>query len=310
MKVGLTSEILPGLLLRGTYSQDIRAPNIGDLFGPRTRNLTSVIDPFNGNTTTSNIITFTGSNPNLLPERAKTIAAGFSYRPEWFPGFGASVDYYNIKIDDAISTLPFQRIVDQCYAGDASLCSLITRNSANVITDIIGVGLNVQTIRIAGVDFDASYQTSLGNGSLRLRAIATYLDRYEFVAPGAAAVEQAGASSFPHWRGNLQVSYSIGGTTIAVTERFVGAHARVIPPTTVDNNHVPASFYTNLTVRQRIEMDGDVTPELFFSVTNLFDQKPRINETNSLGLSTARYVDPTLDDVIGRYFTVGARIRF
>lgn len=309
-KVGLTSEVVPGLLLRGTYSQDIRAPNIGDLFGPRVRNLTTVLDPFNNNASTANIITFTGSNPDLLPERAKTIAAGFSYRPEWLPGFGASVDYYNIKINDAISTLPFQRIVDQCFAGDASLCTLITRNGSNVITDIVGVSLNVQTIRISGVDFDASYQTSLAGGKLRLRAIATYLDQYEFIAPGADPVDQAGASSYPHWRGNLQVSYAKGGTTLAVSERFVGAHDRVIPPTTVDDNHVPASFYTNLTLRQEIETGSAVTPELFVTVNNLFDQKPRINETNSLGLGTARYVDPTLDDVVGRYFTVGARIRF
>lgn len=309
-KVGLTSEIIPGLLLRGTYSQDIRAPNIGDLFGPRTRNLTGVLDPFNDNTTTANIITFTGSNPNLRPETAKTIAAGFSYRPEWLRGFGASVDYYNIKIDDAISTLPFQRIVDQCFAGDASLCALITRNSSNVITEIVGVALNVETVRISGVDFDASYQTGFAGGNLKLRAIATYLNKYEFKAPGADPVEQAGASSYPHWRGNLQINYSRGGTTLAISERMVGAHDRVILPTTIDDNHVPASFYTNLTLRQEIATGGSAKPEIFASVSNVFDQKPRINNTNSLGLGTARYVDPTLDDVVGRYFTVGARIRF
>ncbi len=308
-KLGLTSEVVSGLRLRGTYSQDIRAPNIGDLFGPRSRNVVAIVDPFNNNLVTQNVFTFTGSNPDLLPERAKTIAAGLSYRPEFLPGLGFSVDYYKIKIDDAIQTLSAQQLVNQCFAGDQGLCALTVRGADGRLTDVNGVALNIATVDISGIDFDASYQTRFAGGQLSLRGIATYLDNYTQEARGVAPVQYAGTGSFPSWRANLQATYTSGGTTIAIQERFIGAHRRVIPPVTIDQDHVPAVFYTNLTIRQQIEA-GNAKPELFLSINNLFDKDPPPSDTNNISLGTSRVVDPLLYDTIGRYITVGGRIRF
>ncbi len=308
-KVGLTSEILDGLRLRGTYSRDIRAPNIGDLFGPRSRNVVAIIDPFRNNQVTQNVFTFTGSNPNLTPERAKTIAAGVSYRPEFLPGFGFSVDYYKIKIDDAITTLSAQQLVNQCYAGDQSLCALTVRGADGQLTDVNGIALNIATVEISGLDFDASYQTDLFGGKLNLRGIATYLDNYTQEARGVASVQYAGTGSYPSWRANLSATFTSGGTTLSVQERFIGAHRRVIPPITVDQDHVPEVFYTNVTLRQQIEA-GNMKPELFLTVNNLFDKDPPPSDTNNVTLGTSRVVDPLLYDTMGRYITVGGRIRF
>jgi outer membrane receptor protein involved in Fe transport len=308
-KLGLTSEIVDGLRLRGTYSRDIRAPNIGDLFGPRSRNVVAIVDPFRNNEVTQNVFTFTGSNPDLVPERAKTIAAGLSYRPSFLPGFGFSVDYYKIKIEDAITTLAAQQLVNQCFAGDQGLCALTVRGADGRLTDVNGVALNIATVKISGVDFDASYSTGLLGGKLSLRGIATYLDSYTQEARGVASVQYDGTSSFPSWRANLQATYTSGGTTVSLQERFIGAHRRVIAPVTVDDDHVPRVFYTNLTLRQQIEA-GDVKPELFLTVNNLFDKDPPPSETNNISLGTSRVVDPLLYDTVGRYITVGGRIRF
>ncbi|ONF95383.1 TonB-dependent receptor plug domain-containing protein [Sphingomonas jeddahensis] len=308
-KLGLTSEIIDGLRLRGTYSRDIRAPNIGDLFGPRSRNVVAIIDPFRNNQVTQNVFTFTGSNPNLVPERAKTIAAGLSYRPSFLPGFGFSIDYYKIKIEDAITTLSAQQLVNQCFAGDQSLCALTVRGADGQLSDVNGIALNIATVQISGLDFDASYSTDLFGGKLSLRGIATYLDDYTQEARGVQSVQYAGTGSFPSWRANLQATYTSGGTTISLQERFIGAHRRAIPPVTVDVDRVPEVFYTNLTIRQQIEA-GNAKPELFLTINNLFDKDPPPSDTNNITLGTSRVVDPLLYDTIGRYITVGGRIRF
>lgn len=308
-KLGLTSELFEGLRLRGTYSRDIRAPNIGDLFGPRSRNVVAIVDPFNGNQVTQNVFTFTGSNPDLVPERAKTIAAGLSYRPAFLPGFGFSVDYYKIKIEDAITTLSAQQLVNQCFAGDTSLCDLTVRGPDGRLTDVNGVALNIATVQISGVDFDASYSTNLAGGKLSLRGIATYLDDYTQEARGVQSVQYAGTGSFPKWRANLQATYTSGGTTISIQERFIAAHRRAVPPVTVDIDRVPRVFYTNLTLRQQIEA-GNAKPELFLSINNLFDKDPPPSDTNNITLGTSRVVDPLLYDTVGRYITIGGRIRF
>ena len=308
-KLGLTGEVLPGLRLRGTYSRDIRAPNLGDLFGPRTRNIATVVDPFNNNVLVNNVFTFAGSNPNLVPERATTIAAGATFRPEFVPGLGFSVDYYNIKINQAISTLTFQQIINQCFAGQTDLCSLITRDANGVITNVDGFGLNIATVKISGVDVDASYRFDLGGGALNLRAIGTYLGDYTSIAPGIVPIQQAGTASFPKWRANLQATFTSGDTTVSVQERFIGAHRRVTPPTTIDDDHVPAVFYTNLTLRQQFKA-GEATPELFLSVNNLFDRDPPPSGVPTVSLGTLRSIDPPLYDTVGRYCTSGGRIRF
>ncbi len=308
-KLGLTSELIDGLRLRGTYSRDIRAPNIGDLFGPRTRNVAAIIDPFRNNEVTQNVFTFTGSNADLVPERAKTIAAGFSYRPDFLPGFGFSVDYYSIKIEDAITTLSAQQLVNQCFAGDQSLCALTFRGADGRLTDVNGVALNIATVKISGVDVDASYSTDLFGGKFSLRGIATYLDNYTQEARGVASVRYDGTGSFPSWRANLQATYTSGGTTVSVQERFIGAHRRVIAPITVDQDRVPEVFYTNLTIRQQFEA-GNAKPELFLTVNNLFDRDPPPSDTNNVTLGTSRQVDPLLYDTVGRYITIGGRIRF
>ncbi|WP_159108101.1 TonB-dependent receptor domain-containing protein [Novosphingobium sp. MBES04] len=309
-KVGLTDEVFHGFRLRASLSQDIRAPNINELFGGVVRGVTTVRDPnFNGETFL-NIFSYSGSNADLGPEKARTLTAGAVYRPDWLPGFGLSVDYYRIKLSDAITQVAFQTVVDQCGVGNALFCSLISRGSDGRIVEINAPLQNVQSARVSGVDFEANYQTEVGNGDLNLRALGTYLDQYRFSNPGAATVEQAGTPTLPRWRANFLASYTNGGFTMTVQERYVGKTTRVVLPTTVDDNTVKSVFYTNLTLRYRFEDERMGSPELFMNVNNLFNQAPRVGQTNSLNLGFARMYDGALYDIVGRFFTVGARVRF
>lgn len=309
-KVGLTDKVYDDLTLRGTISRDIRAPNIGELFGSSSRTLSTIRDPQNGNTVVNNIFTYLGSNASLVPEEADTVTAGAVYRPGWLQGFGVSVDYYKLEIAGAIATLSSQTIVDQCFVGNASLCALLTRDGSGQLTQINATAQNVQTAKISGLDFEASYDLSILGGDLSLRGLATYLDTYQFISPGAPVIEQAGTGQRPKWRGNLNATFSRGPWAISVQERVIGESHRVIPPTTVDNNTVPLTFYTNLTVRYDLgdQFWGD--SQLFATVNNLFDQKPRVGETNSCNIAVCAAYEGGLYDTVGTFMTVGLRARF
>lgn len=315
-KVGLTDEVFRDFRLRATYSQDIRAPNIAELFGGQARGVTSVRDPNFGNAVVANIFTFSGSNSSLRPETARTLTLGGVYRPSWLPGLGLSVDYYRIKLSDAIATLGVQTIVDQCAAGTQLFCGLITRDSAGRLVEINASTQNVQSAKISGLDFEANYQRDVGNGSLSVRALATYLQHYQFANPGTAPIEQAGTTgvvtyrSLPRWRGNLQATYNLDRFTISLQERFIGSLNRSVPPVTVDDNRMKATFYTNMTARYSLKDQVPGNPEIFLSVSNLFDQKPRVGATNSCNLGACEMYDGSLYDLIGRYFTLGVRARF
>ncbi|MFD2499564.1 TonB-dependent receptor [Rhizorhabdus histidinilytica] len=133
-KAGLSWEIDDQLRLRGTISRDIRAPNLNELFLASASLNFAIVDPVTG--TSYSVRRVTAGNRNLGPERALTKSAGIVYRPNWFPGFSASVDVYDIKIDDAIFTPDGQVVLDQCQAGVQQLCGAITRGAGNLVTEI------------------------------------------------------------------------------------------------------------------------------------------------------------------------------
>ena len=50
-----------------------------------------------------------GGNPDLRPEQADTYTLGVTFRPQALPGFTGSLDYYHIKLKDAVGALPMRR---------------------------------------------------------------------------------------------------------------------------------------------------------------------------------------------------------
>lgn len=309
-KLGLTDEVFDGFRLRATLSRDIRAPHIGELFGGVSRGISSVTDPENGNQLYQNIFTFSGSNEDLQPELSDTLTAGFVYQPPQVPGLGLSVDYYRLEIEDAIAQLGTQTIVDQCFLGNQSLCSLITRNASNEIVEFEANLQNVQTAEVAGVDFEANYSTEAFGGNLSLRGVASYLDTFVFVSPGAPDFEQAGYTVRPHWRGNLFATYENGPWAFTVSERYIGESYRLAAPSLVDDPKTDPAFYTNLSLRYEIDSEGSSTKELFANVSNVFNQQPQVVQSNSAALAYNRWSAAGYYDSVGRYYTVGVRLRF
>ncbi|RYG82056.1 TonB-dependent receptor, partial [bacterium] len=101
-KVGLTYRPIDELLLRATRSRDIRAPGIGDLYAKDSLSPNVNLTDRAGTGALVSVPTSLAGNPALKPEEADTTTFGLTYQPAWLTGFGLSVDYYDIKIDDAL----------------------------------------------------------------------------------------------------------------------------------------------------------------------------------------------------------------
>src|SRR5690606_23970207 len=95
-----------------------------------------------------------GGQPNVLPETGETFTAGLVFTPE----FGANdlsltLDYWQVDIEDGISSLGVQFILDQCsVAGDQEQCAKITRDQNYSVTQILDLDLNVAEQGARGVD--------------------------------------------------------------------------------------------------------------------------------------------------------------
>lgn len=316
-KAGIGYTPFDGVELRATRSRDIRAPNLQELFLAGEVRTSNVSDPANGGAN-ANFLQTTRGNPNLDPEKADTFTAGVIFRPGFAPGLSLSVDYYDIEINEAISTNSSQFIVDRCYAGDQQYCDAITRNDSGTITAINLQPFNALEELARGWDFELAYQTSLGAGSLDLRALANYVDKLEIVSP-ANTISRAGevgnnvgaAEGVPSWRALASVTYSLDPITVQLKGRFIGASKieRDWDETDININDVPAIFYLDGYVGFALN-GSDGGGEFFLAGDNLLDQDPPIVTPQDNSNLLASGTNVFIYDTLGTTLRAGFRFEF
>ncbi len=317
-KTGLTYAPSDDVRFRGTISRDIRAPNINELFSQSGLIFASILDPETNSTVF--VPTLRPGNTSLSPEKADTRTFGVVYQPGWMDGLRLSVDWYDIKVKDAIDVLSGQQIVDLCHAGNSSLCGAITRDSNGVITQVISTRFNVAERRVSGVDFEGLYNFNLDNvfsdagGNVTLRVLGTYVDKLETSPDGIVRYNRAGEvgpnnNGVPHWRLNGSITYNTGPLTIYTQARYVGSgnYDNTYGPEDIDNNRIGAQWYFNMSGRYLVHNGEKAAIELYAGVDNVFDNTPPNAPVDFLvPLGT----NPVLYDVIGRYFYTGIRAKF
>ncbi len=193
-KISANFEPTDWLRVRATQSRDIRAPNFAELFLASASAFTPVTNRFGAAPSTNFPSIVSGGSIDLNPEKADTTTIGLILQPRGaLDGLQFSVDGYRIKIKDFIGTAPggAQFLVDKCVAGFAQACNYVTRNAAGAITEVRNTSLNLDYILARGIDFEASYRLPMGENSLQLRALATYVDKLETASLGDV-IDRAG----------------------------------------------------------------------------------------------------------------------
>ncbi|MDF0545120.1 TonB-dependent receptor [Sphingobium sp. H39-3-25] len=320
-KVGSVFEPLEGLRFRGSYSRDIRAPTLFELFSAQQNSSQSFFDQLTGRNATLQIVS--GGNAALKPEIAKTLTLGVVLRPVFLQGLSFSMDYYNIDIKAAISS-PFtaQQILDNCAISNytAPVCDNVVRpisatdpSPGNFPTAILVTNANLASQLVRGIDYELAYAFDLGGGRVSVRALATQVLKFnQQNAAGQPVRALAGTADFattplPKWRGVFDVTYVSGGFTAGIQERYIGSFDRSHVQYYVAN-HVPSIVYTDMNVSYKIPNKfGEV--EMFAVVNNLLDTHPPITpaQQTAPGLFTPYYVNTY--SPIGRTVTVGVRFK-
>ena len=142
---------------RANYGRSVRAPNSSETSFPSIPNFANgFIDPCNQNAIGLNPIRaincaadlsaaqrgnlplagyslgiISGSNPNLLEEKADSYTLGVVVQPSFVPGLSLTADYYDITVKNVIVTLTAQAIVNGCYDSpelSSPLCGVFARN--------------------------------------------------------------------------------------------------------------------------------------------------------------------------------------
>ena len=284
-----------------------------------------------------------GGNPTLTEERGKSLTLGVVVEPRWIPGLNFTVDFWKIKVDNLISALGAQQIINLCYDSPSlsnPFCATVNRDPVTGFFDfpaVISGGVNFAAQKTKGIDFDVSYRRTLGNGhKFAIRGIATHLLRLDnFTDPTRPDLPNRQMSELgdPRWAANLNANYDAGVVDFTYNLRYIGKQTIG----TWEQQHeytgvCPASGSTGFTGRtctpgELATLDPqnlDAFPRknypdaLYHSARVNFEVMDRINfyagvdnifdKKPPFGLLGTAGGDPY--DTFGRFFYAGARIDF
>ena len=337
------------LRFRAAYSKAIRAPTLSDLFSAQSQNFAAAPnDPCSsrnlatGSATraancaaagrpanydfvyTSSLEIISGGNPALKQETSRSITVGGVFTPEFIPGLSLSVDYYDIKVDDVITSVTAQQILDSCYnAVDLNnvFCGLIKRAGAGggprgeeqfrvLEGTLLSSTLNFAKLTARGVDTQLSYRHSFDWGSAGGRVLwVRTLERDSYTNPAEPnrINRILGELGDPNNEVNLNADLRIGNVTFGYQMRWIDAMyinayedfnaLQGRAPENADYADLqkyPAVSYHDL----RLSFDATKQVNAYFGIDNVGDKKPPFGLTG-VGAGSGIY------DVRGRYFYVG-----
>lgn len=254
-KMGLTWQATDQIKFRTTYSHDIRAPNLNDLFaaGTARTNTVAVTNTNNSSSTTITFVQNATGNINLAPESANSLGVGVVLTPDILPGLTASVDYYNITISGAIGSVTAQNTADLCYVGgNQAYCNNIIYSGTGVggrttaiqadatiaggppIAFINLIPFNFSKQKDEGIDFDITYQLPLEDmswfgkipGDMILHGLATHYMRNftnDGVNPPNDLAGVNAGSGTPDWVWRVDATYHVSDWTFNLVGRGVSA---------------------------------------------------------------------------------------
>ncbi len=351
-----------GLRFRGNYAIANRAPNINELFSSASETFPSVQDPCDGVTAAStgtyanacrqipaiavavrnggtfqytladiqSVNGFDGGNRNLQEEKGKTLTLGAVIAPDQVRGFSLTVDYFDIKLSNAIGIIPRSTSIQQCLlTSQPQFCNNVIRyDNTGYLRTVNAQNINVADTKTRGIDVNLRYGRALGlttDDRLDLSVLYTHTLRYQTQSDPAAPT-YSGVGNLEYGAAfrdkvNATASYSAGPFSVNWTTTYLSPMLDTprdefaqtsadLAPDIAAHNEIAARFYHDVQLRARIGEESRQM-EMFFGVTNLFDRKPPKLEDNVFyGTITGTTTAADVYDPIGRRFYVGAQLRF
>ncbi len=365
------------IMFRAQYQRAVRAPNVGELFGGTAIGFPGATDPCGtaeaatpgalntlciangaggniGNAAgiqlNAQIPALFGGNPNLEEETSTSFTAGVVLQPSFVPGLTITADYFDIEIEDAISTISLGQSFDLCFqqvqdqndpACDPFFAFGPIRNAAGQITvdspPTLG-GQNVATFSVSGIDVEMNYSTTIpfslltdsGEQDLNLSFLGTWSESSRVVAfPGATPVECSGqfagdcGEPTPSFKWTSRASFTDGPLTTSIRYRHLSGVDD--QDDTVDyaafNGRERINAYDLVDLTFSFKASDQLTISL--GATNLFDTLPSAPEFDANGFVTnspnalllgdnqeQANTYPSTYDVLGRRFFASAAIKF
>jgi outer membrane receptor protein involved in Fe transport len=263
-------------------------------------------------------------NPELKEETAKTITLGIV--ADLTDELSLSIDWWNIQIDDMISTEDPDSIYAQCLSPDTNPAFDPNHPScAKIDRDVQDGGegntlllyTNQGAIDFAGYDIALNWNRELGPGLLAINTNITVTDKVETqTAPEqpfndwkgtSGPADLIGLNGYAYdWRSAVNFTYTLYEWTGSLRWRHLPS-IESLAAGTPGNTEIPTGSYDLLDFSGRYNLSEIIN--LRFGIDNLLDREPErvfANATNSATGQTNR----NFYDILGRRYYAGINLRF
>jgi len=362
-KFGLEWAPISDVRFRASYQRAVRAANIVELFtaqgfnlfdapgdpcGAAARNLQASDAECIASGVPANLVgspsldspagqyTFLqGGNPGLTPEESDTQSIGIVLTPRFAPGLAVTVDYFDIQIDNTISTFGSNNTWTACYGNnDAAACDRINRLPGTGQLwvgngHVVDTNINIGSLSTTGYDINIGYTgLEMGRfGSMAFNLTGTYLiDLITQPAPGVDLQPDPDVFSDrydcvgfystvcgipnPQWRHRFRTSWQ---TPWDLDLSFTWRYYREVEGLTGPNDpmpsnqldkSLPAESYFDLAANWAVTEKASVT----LGINNVLDDNPTIS--GAVGTTGNGNTYPQTYDAMGRYVFLRAAVEF
>lgn len=337
---------------RGSYQRAVRAPNLQELYLERFVGNDGATDPCAGSSSSPPTATqaqcartgltaaqyggpipsnaagqyngqFSG-NVNLKPEQSDTYSFGLVLTPRALPAFSATLDYFDIKVKNVISSYGADYTLNQCLnTGNPTFCSLVHRapGSGSLWTSpsgyITDVTLNLGSLATRGVDLNTNYHIDMGKGGkLAFNLVGTYTQSLVTEpVPGFGSYDCAGlfgntcGTPTPKWRHKLRTSWSTPWQGFDVSAQW--RHINEVKNDGFSSNPLLNKAAVNATdakLGSRDYLDLNASYAVYkgismrVGINNLFDKDPPLIAGSDFGSAFVNgNTYPQVYDTLGRY---------
>ncbi len=301
-RVGATFTMIDNLVVKASYGQGFRAPDLSDLYGATSFSAENATDYYGcsldgvaeADCPDRQFDTYIGSNPDLNAETSETMSFGleYTYDNNWV----AKVNYVTLELQNANEYVSAQDMlnVDRNTGGNNPQ---VDRNAQGAVTEIrAGYQNAVNDVQRKSVDFalEGTVLESDEYGTFGFRGEATKYLKFETETEFGSGIlgDAVDTLGFPEWRSSALISWTMGNWGANISTSYIGESESGSGEVKWDSwkEH-------NLNVSYNFNELGEIT----LGANNLTNEDPLLDASGSMA---DEYQYPILGRVIYLDYTI------
>ncbi len=305
-------EFADWLVLRASFNEGFKAPNLTDLYSKQSQSFNNVVDipqcESNGTPVADcpsyQVENYTGGNPALEAEEADAYNVGFVINPPQVEGLSFSFDYFEIQSEGRAANLSLAQLVRFAAEGNLPAGTAVVRGAPTAtglgrLVRIDNVITNAAALDVKGYDAEVKYSEDFDFGTLTSRLNWSRNDEYLYQGSvDSAASDFSGEEGYPEDRINLTLNLKRDDWQFNYSSVYIGDHG----------DGVANDFDSYLTHDFTMEYQSPYDLTVLLGVLNFTDEEPIIDPLG--GWNATDSITKYLYDLAGRRTVVQVKYEF